>query len=566
MIAGRADALAMSSLAAGLGLSLPWALGSPLLIPGALGALGSSWLTWRGLEPLLDFTDTSRRENFILPSDETFPRSMGAGGLRFGITRDKHLPVDIEDDLTMRHTAIIGQSGVGKTTMAEYLLWQQTMRGGGWIFIDAKLDKDTRDKMAYMAYAAGRSEDLYVLNVVEPENSNTYNPVMNGDADEKSSRLLNLIPASEENPGSDYYRQSANHALTVIFGALDAAKKLYHFGDLALLLQSDKAMEQLERLTPDGPERRSLSIFLDQYRIRNKNGAALDVKRLKEVLGGMAGRIALFAQGKFGEVFNTYAPEIDLIDIIMNNKMLYVMLPTMGRDAAALNLGKMIMSDLRTAVAYVQDQPKWKRPNPPFKVLADEMGSYVMDKVKTLFEQARSAQIMMFPAFQSFSQLNQVSPDFADILIQNTWNKVFFKFGSVDSSETAVELLGKTTKYMRSLSVSRNEGDSAQAIRTTPQGSESDGSGIAESLREDEDYRVTPDQLRALGKGEAVIISGARVFHLSTPMLKFPTIPSFKVIRRKKKMQPDKEPLNFETRYREFLMSTGTNEEGGEAA
>ncbi|BBI65432.1 hypothetical protein HSBAA_PA_0350 (plasmid) [Vreelandella sulfidaeris] len=81
---------------------------------------------------------------------------------------------------------------------------------------------------------------------------------------------------------------------------------------------------------------------------------------MKQTLGGMAGRIALFAQGKFGKVFNVYAPEIVLTEIIRKGHMLYVSLPTMGKDTAALNLGKMIVSDIRSAVAYIQDLPRAK--------------------------------------------------------------------------------------------------------------------------------------------------------------------------------------------------------------
>ena len=191
----------------------------------------------------------------------------------------------------------------------------------------------------------GRSDDFYVLNVDKPENSNTYNPILRGDADEVASRLLNLLPSSENNPGADFYRQSANYALTVITGALKAAKRRYHFSDLAILLQSSRALSELERIVPAGtPERMSLQVFLDQFRKKSKEGVQIDVDRVKQVLGGMSGRIATFAQGKFGKVFNTYAPEIDLTDIVVNNKCLYVMLPTMGKDQAALNLGKMVLS------------------------------------------------------------------------------------------------------------------------------------------------------------------------------------------------------------------------------
>jgi intracellular multiplication protein IcmO len=560
MLLGRNDVLALGSIGVGLAAASPWLAGSvPALASLALPGVGAGWLTYKRTKEWLNRVDTKKREGFVLKSDDTFGdfALSKKTGLRIGYTQDNGEPLDIEDGYLQRHTAIIGQSGVGKTTLGEFLLWQQASRGGGFIFIDAKLDSDTRDKLGMMMELAGRADDFYVLNVDQPWNSNTYNPLLRGDSDEVSSRLLNLLPSSENNPGSDFYRQSANHALTVITGVLKAGKRRYHFSDLAILMQSARAMQELERIAPAGsPEKMALQVFLDQFRKKGKEGVQIDVERIKTVLGGMSGRIALFAQGKFGQVFNTYTPEIDLTDIVMNNKCLYVMLPTMGKDTAALNLGKMILSDLRTAVYNIQGLQKHLRPNPPFVVFADEMGSYVMPGVRTLFEQARSANICMVPAFQTFANLNMVSPDFADTIVGNTWNKVFFKFASKDSPEMAAEIIGMTQRHAKSLSLSENTGNSASSVRATPQGNESSGGGVSESWKPQEEYRVTPDQLRSMGMGEAVVMSGARMFHIRTPMLLFPSpVPEYKVIRRKTFMPADELGLEYESRYKEFLMA-----------
>lgn len=567
MLAGRKDAWALMGIGAGLAAASPWFAGNPYVLPALLGpALGAGWLAHKHAAEWLDRTDPDKRENFILRSDENFGEFMPAQqGLRIGYTKDNAMPLDVEDGFLMRHTAIIGQSGVGKTTLGEYLLWQQAARGGGFIFIDAKLDADTRDKLALMMKLLGRSDEFYVLNVDQPHNSNTYNPILRGDSDEVASRLLNLLPSAENSPGADYYRQQANYALTVLTGALKSAKRRYHFSDLAILLQSDRALESLLRLPIQPEARMTLEVFMNQFRKKDKGGASIDVNKVKEVLGGMSGRIAQFAQGKFGAVFNTYTPEIDMTDIVMNNKCLYVMLPTMGKDTAALNLGKMILSDLRTAVYNVQGLKKELRPTPPFLVFADEMGSYVMQGIARLFEQARSAGICMIPAFQTFANLRAISPDFEDIIIGNTWNKVFFKFASKDSPETAAEIIGKTKKVIRSLSVSENEGASANNLRATPQGSASKGGGLSESWRESEEFRVTPEHLKSMGMGEAVVMSGSRVFHIRTPMLKFPSpVPEFKVTRHRVSMPPDELGLDLQDRYQEFLMQA--QEEGARIA
>lgn len=567
MVVGRKDAWALMGVAAGVAAASPWFAGNPQILPALLTpALGAAWFGYQHSKKWLDRTDTKSREKFILPSDENFGEFMhNKKGIRIGYTQDNAIPLDIEDGYLQRHTAIIGQSGVGKTTLGEYLLWQQACRGGGFIFIDAKLDADTRDKLAYMMHLLGRSDDFYVLNVDQPHNSHTYNPILRGDSDEVASRLLNLLPSAENSPGADFYRQQAMYALTVLTGALKSAHMRYHFSDLAILLQSDKALESLLRLPMGTEAKMSLEVFLNQFKKRDKNGITIDVDKVKNTLGGMSGRIAQFAQGKFGQVFNTYTPEIDLTDIVMNNKCLYVMLPTMGKDQAALNLGKMILSDLRTAVYNVQGVKKEFRPKPPFLVFADEMGSYVMPGIARLFEQARSAGICMIPAFQTFANLRAISPDFEDIIIGNTWNKVFFKFASKDSPETAAEIIGKHKTYAKSLSLSENEGASNNNLRATPQGNASKGGGMSESWRETEEYRVTPEHLKSMGMGEAVVLSGSRVFHIKTPMLNFPgRIPEFKKTAHKTHMAPRERGLNLEDRYKEFLMKV--QEENGLAA
>ena len=558
MLVGRKDAWALMSVATGVAAASPWFAGNPLALPAlAVPALGGAWFASQQAKKWLDRTDYESRENFVLKSDEVFEEVLEKkNGLRLGYTKDNGLPLDIANGFLQRHTAIIGQSGVGKTTLGEYLLWQQIMRGGGFIFIDAKLDAATRDKLAHMMALAGRADEFYVLNVDAPHNSHTYNPILRGDSDEVASRLLNLLPSAENSPGADFYRQQAMYALTVLTGALKSAKRRYTFSDLAILLQSDQALESLLRLPLATEARMTLEVFLNQFRKKDKNGTAIDVNKVKEQLGGMSGRIAQFAQGKFGQVFNTYTPEIDLTDIVMNSKCLYVMLPTMGKDQAALNLGKMILSDLRTAVYNVQGLPVSKRPNPPFLIFADEMGSYVMQGIARLFEQARSAGICMIPAFQTFANLRAISPDFEDIIIGNTWNKVFFKFASKDSPETAAEIIGKTQKYIRSLSVSENEGNSANNLRATPQGNASSGGGFSESWRTSEEYRVAPDHLKSMGMGEAVVMSGARVFHIRTPMLEFKgNIKEFVKTSHPTFMPPDEQCLNLHERYKEFLLT-----------
>lgn len=555
MLAGKKDLMKLGLSGAGLAASNPLAVGMlPALAGLPLSAIGGAMLGQQHAMKRFSNIDEESTEDFVLPSDDVPEECWGDGGLRLGFTKDKGLPLDVKNGLLQRHKAIIGQSGMGKTTIIEYELFQQTVRGGGWLFIDAKLDKDTRNKLSYMASLCGREDDFYVLNVSEPDNSNTYNPILAGDPDEVASRILNLVPGTENSPGSDHYKQTAADALTNLIGAMKDAGVAYHVGDLAIMLQSDKPLGELLRRVPPGSARTQLEIFMNKYSKRVKDQTIIDIEKIKNDLGGMAGRIGHFAKGKFGQVFNTYAPEIDLYDIMTNNKMLYIMLPTMGKDNAALNLGKIILSDLRSAVARIQELPSAKRPNPPFLACLDEMGSYVMPGISRLFEQARSANISLVPAFQTFGNLNTVSPDFAEMIIGNTMTKIFFKVGSDDSANKAAELVGKKRKWVRSLSEGENSGLSSPMLSVAPRLNESAGGSVSEGYREEMGYRIEPDHFMRLGIGESIVLSGARVWHVKTPMLNWPShIPEYRVVRHNAQIPDGLSPLGFLDRYREFM-------------
>lgn len=564
MLAGRHDAAALSGVMAGFLSAVPWVAANPAaLIPAmAAATVGASWLAHKTFRKHIDPVEMDKRSDFILPSDKLFGQSIGPGGLRLGYTADKNLPLDIDNDLATRHMMILGSTGVGKTVLGESMLYQQIVRGGGFLFIDAKLDKDTRDRLAWMASIHGRGDDFMVLNTSDPSNSNTYNPLISGDGAEIASRLLSLVPITEGNPGADHFKQMANTAVMSLTNALKSEGYRFHFGDLALLLQSPKAMNAVVGLARRGtPEERALQIWMDQFRIFTKGGGvSIDMKKVKENFGGIAGRIAQFAQGGFGDTFNCYTPDIDIVEAMRRNKLIYVMLPTLAKDQMAINIGKLLISDIRNAVAHMQDLPKSRRPDPPFLVFADEFGSYVTSSASTLVEQARSASVMMAIAFQSLGNLDTIGPDFKAKVLQNTWTKVFFRLSNVEDAEAAAEIIGKRAKFAVTYGTGSGSGESSPITRLAPDINESDQASASEGWREAEAHRISPDQLGGMNKGEAVVNVGSSMFHIRVPMITAPNeIPEFKVMRPKRDMPAKIKPLNFESRYAEFL--TTENEE-----
>lgn len=497
-----------------------------------MSLIGSAWLTWRLLEPI--------REDHILdstlnitsaPSPYERPATGQAKGLLLGYTTDQGRPVWVSDEYMMRHLFCIGQSGVGKTVFAMNLLFQQIQRGGGALFIDGKIDVSNIQQIKNFCRWTGRQHDLFIINPDKPDEypTNTYNPILHGDPDEVADRLLQLIPSTESNPGADHYKQEAKQALNTLIAALQACRLCFNMIDLVVLLINQRAMEELENkllvAAPDDEATKNFSLFLDKFRMPDwdkNNPGGIDMNKLKSSLGGIAGRLYTFGTGNFGKIMNTYDPDVSIYDAIRNNKIVYVALPTMGKGTTARNFGRLIIGDMRTAISWLQRLPERDRPNPPFFALCDEAGSYVNDEWSRIPEQTRSAHVVFAPFSQTVANFKAISDELYEMVIGNAWTKVVFKVGTQGTAYETAELIGMEKNVIKSLGDTENESSSFESLRSAPGVNVGKSSGATFSEREQEEYRVSPDQLKSLDMGEAVITFGhTELFNVRMPRLTF---------------------------------------------
>lgn len=544
-LGGTYDTLAISSLiGAGLFTS-PALASSPLspVVPLALAAMGGAWLTHR----IIGNAQTKKvlkSELEIVSSESPAKMDPATGelyipidkaerqpckGLLFGYTTDRGEPVFVDDNSLMQHVFILGQSGVGKTVAASLLMFQQIQRGGGVMFVDGKLDAKNIESMYHYCCWCGRQQDFMVINPGDPEHSNTYNPVLNGDADEVSARILLLIPSTENNPGADHYKQEANQGLVTLISGLQAAGWAYTMIDLSVLLTNGRALQDLERklinVAPRSEAAKNFRLFLDKFRIpandKNGQGGEIDMVKLKNTFGGVGGRLFVFGTGKFGEIMNTYTPDVDMYDAMRKNRIIYVALPTMGKSMAAQNFGKIVVGDMRTAVSWIQALPEDDRPNPPFLCFFDEAGAYIGESWPRIFEQARSAKLILMPAVQTFANFKAVSEELAEMVTGNTWIKLFFKIGTHVSALEAAELIGMEMAKIKTLTDSTSQSLSAQFLKADPDFSGSAGSGLGQGEREQEEYRVSADHLKALDRGQCIMTYGGKdLYDIRVPMIK----------------------------------------------
>lgn len=521
---GFRDTAAMLTSAAGVMATHPvlapgsWSLAAGLGM--TLGAGGGAWLGKR----LCEIAPPDALDGGSLRINSSRPPAPTPDGMHLGYIVDTGEPLIIPMSDWMRHAMIVGQSGVGKTVLGEWLMFQQISRGGGLLWIDGKLDPDNVASLRAMCAWAGRQEDLLIISPGEPDASNSYNPILAGDPDEVSARCLSLIPSTESNPGADFYRQEANQGVATLVNAIQACGLAYNFADMTVLLSNAEALSWLEQRVPYGTDaQQQLSLFVHKFKTPRKDGGeSIDVKKLKDQLGGIGGRMFSFGTGKFGQVLNTYSPEVRLKEDILANKIIYVALPTMGKAEAASNFGKMVIGDFRTAIAQIQALPKAQRPDPPFLSFFDECGSYVTQSWSRIFEQSRSARLMMTPAFQTKANLEVLGEELRAMVAGNTLTKVFFKPGEPDTAEWMAEMIGKEYRTVHSITANRGTGASRSAHVSSKPGGWTDSGAQAFSESTELEHKITPSELMQLGKGECIVtFDGHNVYHLRIPMISY---------------------------------------------
>jgi hypothetical protein len=477
-----------------------------------------------------------------------------------GYASDSGKPVGIPYDFFMRHISIIGASGTGKSVLIRFILFQQALTGGGFLHVDGKNDKGDFLDFYNLMCQIGRKDDVLVIDVDNSEMSNTYNPILYGDPDEVASRIISLIPSSENNPGSDYYRSEATVAITTVVAALQKVNLAYSMIDLSLLLMSEKALAELDKRLTDIDEYAEETINYKTLLSKFVRKGKIDTTGLKDMFGGIAGRIFMLGTNKFGQITNNYNPEIKLFDVITQNKILWVMLPTLGKSEAAQAFGKLLVSDLRTAISWVLKLPVNQRPKPFFLASMDEAGSYVNENWGRIFEQARSARIVMMPAVQTDANYKKISPELLSVVEGNTWNKIYLRLGDLDSAKRVVEILHTTKSIKYTISTTENISQSQQNLQISPNSTLADGAGQSIGQQEIDVEVINVHQLQSLGIGECILtIGGKDIYYLQLPAVfadkNTPFVPN------RHKLDDVKLGIGLKHNYKQYIDVVGLKQE-----
>ena len=349
-------------------------------------------------------------------------------GLFLGTTIRGSKPLVLSDSALRAHVAMSGRGGAGRSTLLRQMLGQQTRDGRGWVYVDPAGDEGIRDHLASVASEAGRLGEFYVLDLADPDNSNTYDVLRAGTADARAQRILTLFPPAGTEEGQLAAKQLGD-VLALVFDALDAAGKSVGLHELA---------DMLSRF--DAPEVRGS--LLAGVPAGHQAGAALQAKldeldadgrapRAQANLSGAAGVLYALARTRCSTILSHPAPEIDFEDVLARGKMCYIRLPLMEKDSIVLKLERIVLKDVISAIQARGQVPGDQRP--PFLVAMDSFPEYGLAESLSpplpdaVYAQARGMGVGLIPAVASCSWDKVCEAYRTEALIGNTFTKVYFQ-------------------------------------------------------------------------------------------------------------------------------------------
>lgn len=223
-----------------------------------------------------------------------------------------------------------------------------TAAGAGWLMFDSTQEPAHFEAVRQLAAVLGRVTQLEVLDIAAQGHVRSIS-ILEGEPVDIAATLVSLLPPAPAGcVGAEFYQNSAHYALGVLVAAIQAAGSPVRLRDLAELLCSAHAIHALEARVPHTSAAYArLQGFLDMFRTPPPAGS-VDVAKLKAIVGGMAGRISQYAQGRFSIIFDSDNPDIRLDDVVRNNSLLYVRLP--AGDTLAQQVSRVIAAAMSFAL------------------------------------------------------------------------------------------------------------------------------------------------------------------------------------------------------------------------
>lgn len=388
----------------------------------------------------------------------------------------EHEQLWLSQNDTKTHLMVLGGTGSGKTEFLYNLVFNQLTQDSGFIYVDVKGDILLQGRIIELLHRFDRFEDLLTITFAVGNRdlsaahtyriTNTFN-IMSSASD---AMLIEVISGmvSNDSAGKDVWEGrclALVAALTrpLVFlrnkGQIDLSPSTY-INYLELSVLEDLAFGNKTNSIKGfkGSAAALLSYFStlpgwlpskkgrqEQKTLEQHGYITMQLTRVFNDLGY-----------NYGHIFDARVGEVDISDVVLNRRCLTVLLPSLERSGPTLlMLGKLLMNSVKQMMAsslganvegarrlIIDARPTNARN--VFRCLLDEVGYIMVPGMAVMPAQARSLNIAMTFAAQTYSDIKKGDALEAEAIWGNTSIKVIGRLmgGSDQSSDTWNKLHG----------------------------------------------------------------------------------------------------------------------------
>ncbi len=372
------------------------------------------------------------------------------------------------------HTLYLGTTGSGKTFGLKSFACNALCWASGFVYIDGKADTDLWSTLSAQARRFGRDDDMLIMNYMTgglggQVPSNTLNPFSAGSASYLTNMLTSLMPESEGD--NAMWKDRAVALVSAILPCLvwmrdfqnmplniGTVRKFLVFKDVIKLSRNQQLPDRLKAglrgYLNELPGFVDTAFDDEGNEKQQPDGSMPDTSTPRQQHGYLSMQFtrSLSSLGDdYGFIFETPAADVDMLDVVLNRRILIVLIPALEKSGdETANLGKIIASTLKgmmgqTLGSTVEGstatvvENKVATSSTPFMAIFDEVGYYASQGMAVMAAQARSLGFALVFAGQDMAALEKRIKEEARSIAANCNIKLFGKLEDPTSTKDFFE-------------------------------------------------------------------------------------------------------------------------------
>ena len=374
-----------------------------------------------------------------------------------------------------KHIFVCGTTGSGKTVALSNFIKSAIEYDYPLLIIDGKGDTN-EGSILEVTRLIGQDRKLYIIDLNNPSKCHRYNPFKNTNPDIIKDMLINMTNWSEE-----HYKYNTERYIQKLCILLEKSEITISLDSLVKYLPIDKFMQL--SMTLSSQEKISKYEHTENIELAKISG---------KIAESASARFATIKESMLGQIF--HEDGIDIYTALKENAIILFILNPLSYPETSPLIGNLIIIDSKKAVSNFFSDRKERI----FYIL-DEINAYASPSLLSLVNMSRTANVTCILATQSLSDLDSVTEQFKEQVIENCNNYIVLRQNSSVNAEHWAEIIGTRETMQATYQVKGEKG-----ITTPTQ---------LGTLKKTREFLFHPDNIKQLRTGEAFFVSKDEMFN-----------------------------------------------------